>query len=202
MAEKEFIERITKEIVAVSEELVQATQVIKKEIYEVRRLDREEDLTIPILKKAFEVCSSEIEKCKKSISRNDHLFGVYKEDMTEEDLRKWENYHDVKVQFTKQHSLYITFAEEYKHFQPKNTGKIQNQVRNILSRKGFIVDSGYEGDYETWIGVYGRPEDMPTYLDATDGDEAALQERHAVGGFKQDFAQWFEWQIEEGQVKG
>lgn len=29
---------------------------------------------------------------------------------------------------------------------------IKNQVREILRKKGYLVDSYFEGDYETWVG--------------------------------------------------
>ena len=67
--------------------------------------------------------------------------------------------------------------------------------------KGYLVDSYFEGDYETWVGVYARPENKPTYLDPTTSEDAYLQNRYRVDGFKQDFAEWFEWEIENGEVK-
>ena len=78
---------------------------------------------------------------------------------------------------------------------------IKNQVREILRKKGYLVDSYFEGDYETWLGVYARPENKPTYLDPTTSEDAYLQNRYRVDGFKQDFAEWFEWEIENGEVK-
>ena len=72
---------------------------------------------------------------------------------------------------------------------------------NKLEKKGYIVDSPFEGDFERWIGVYARPKDKPTYLDPTDGEEAGLQELYSVDGFKQDFAKWFEFEVVEGKLK-
>ncbi|OJG49244.1 Uncharacterised protein [Enterococcus gallinarum] len=78
---------------------------------------------------------------------------------------------------------------------------IKNQVREILRKKSYLVDSYFEGDYETWVGVYARPENKPTYLDPTTSEDGYLQNRYRVDGFKQDFAEWFEWEIENGEVK-
>lgn len=44
-------------------------------------------------------------------------------------------------------------------------------------------------------------ENKPTYLDPTTSEDAYLQNRYRVDGFKQDFAEWFEWEIENGEVK-
>ncbi|MEX1447942.1 Phi-29-like late activator, partial [Enterococcus sp. C76] len=67
-------------------------------------------------------------------------------------------------------------------------------------KKGYVIDGYFEGDYDTWIGVYARPEDKPTYLDPIDFEGALLQEKYSVDGFKQDFAKWFEWQIKNGRL--
>ena len=42
---------------------------------------------------------------------------------------------------------------------------LKAQVREELKEQGFIIDSSFEGDFKTWIGVYARPKDKPTYLD-------------------------------------
>ena len=63
----------------------------------------------------------------------------------------------------------------------------------MLEKKGYIVDSPFEGDFERWIGVYARPKDKPTYLDPMDGEEVGLQEVYSVDGF--------EGEIVEGKVK-
>lgn len=202
MVKREFIERITAAIVKVSEDLEQTTTSIRHKMIEIKRLDNGGTLTIPVLKKAIEFCSTEIESAIKEISNHDHLFTIYRDDMTDADLGKWEDYHDAKVEFTKQHYKYSSFAEEYKYFKPNNSEDIEKQVRRICQRKGCIIDGGFEGDYDTWVGVYARPEDKPTYLDAANGEEVELQEKYMVGGFKQDFSEWFEWTIEDGKVQG
>lgn len=72
---------------------------------------------------------------------------------------------------------------------------VKEKIGNYLKRKGFLIDSPFEGDFIKWVGVYARPMNRPTYLDANDSEEAEDQERFSVGGSKQDFAEWFEWVI-------
>lgn len=79
--------------------------------------------------------------------------------------------------------------------------ELETQVREILRKQGYLVDSYFEGDYKTWIGVYARPEDKPTYLDPVTSEDAYLQNKYRIDGFKQDFAEWFEWSIEDGVVQ-
>ncbi len=52
---------------------------------------------------------------------------------------------------------------------------MKQKVITSLNKTGYIVDSYFEGDYATWIGVYVRPKDKPTYLDPRDVEEDALQ---------------------------
>ena len=33
---------------------------------------------------------------------------------------------------------------------------LKAQVREELKEQGFIIDSSFEGDFKTWIGVYAR----------------------------------------------
>lgn len=72
---------------------------------------------------------------------------------------------------------------------------LKAQVREELKEQGFIIDSSFEGDFKTWIGVYARPKDKPTYLDPQNDKEAEEQEQYSINGFKQDFSEWFEWEI-------
>lgn len=44
----------------------------------------------------------------------------------------------------------------------------------LLEKKGYIVDSLFEGDFERWIGVYVRFKDKLIYLDLIDGEEVGL----------------------------
>ena len=78
---------------------------------------------------------------------------------------------------------------------------LKAQVREELKEQGFVIDGSFEGDFKTWIGVYARPQDKPTYLDPTNGKEAEEQEKYSINGFKQDFSEWFEWKIENLKIK-
>lgn len=78
---------------------------------------------------------------------------------------------------------------------------IKAQVREELTKKGFLIDSGFDGDFKTWIGVYARPKDKPTALDPYDEEEEKEQEKYAINGMKQDFAEWFEWEIKNLKIK-
>lgn len=72
---------------------------------------------------------------------------------------------------------------------------LKDQARKELNEHELIVDGCFEGDYETWLGVYARPKDKPTALDPMTAEEARLQDAYAVNGFKQDFSEWVEWDI-------
>lgn len=87
------------------------------------------------------------------------------------------------------------FVEQYKYYTPPNNEGLKCKVISILNKEDYIVDGYFEGDYATWIEVYARLKDKPTYLDPRDVEEAALQEKYSVNGFKQDFSEWFEWEI-------
>ena len=102
--------------------------------------------------------------------------------------------------YEKEVSEFREFVERYKYFEPSNSDELKKQARMLLEKKGFVVDSPFEGDFEKWIGVYARPKDKPTYLDPVDGEEVALQELYSIDGFKQDFAEWFEFELVDGRV--
>ena len=113
---------------------------------------------------------------------------AYEELMTVKEKAIWEEFFSVKKIYDKELSEFSSFKEKYKYFEPKNSEELKQQARVLLEKKGYIVDSPFEGDFERWIGVYARPKDKPTYLDPTDGEEVGLQEVYSVDGFKQDFA--------------
>ncbi|MEX1447882.1 hypothetical protein [Enterococcus sp. C76] len=69
---------------------------------------------------------------------------------------------------------------------------LKEEVRKFLYEKGYEIDSSFEGDFVTWIGVYARPKGKFTYLDSVD-EEANLY-------VKQDFGDWFEWKIQNGYL--
>lgn len=78
---------------------------------------------------------------------------------------------------------------------------LKAQVREELKEQGFIIDSSFEGDFKTWIGVYARPKDKPTYLDPQNDKEVEEQEQYSINGFKQDFSECFEWEIKNLKIK-
>lgn len=77
---------------------------------------------------------------------------------------------------------------------------IKAQVRAELQKQDFVTDSLFEGDFTTWVGVYARPKDKPTYLDPWDEEEEAEQDKYRINGMKQDFSEWFEWKIENLKI--
>ncbi|MHC5216833.1 hypothetical protein ACYSNR_09200 [Enterococcus sp. LJL128] len=79
--------------------------------------------------------------------------------------------------------------------------RLKEEARQLLDKKGFIVDGMFEGDFIQWVGAYARPKDKPTYLDPADEAEAMLQDKYSVNGFKQDFSEWFEWKVVNGQLE-
>ena len=56
-----------------------------------------------------------------------------------------------------------------------NIDIVKEKIGNYLKRKGFLIDSPFEGDFIKWVGVYARPMNRPTYLDANDSEEAEDQ---------------------------
>ncbi|EHQ9018145.1 hypothetical protein KI103_003155 [Enterococcus faecalis] len=79
--------------------------------------------------------------------------------------------------------------------------ELKEQARTELNEWGLIIDGCFEGDFETWIGCYARPKDKPTYLDPQNDKEAEEQEQYSINGFKQDFSEWFEWEIKNLKIK-
>lgn len=70
-----------------------------------------------------------------------------------------------------------------------NIEVVKEKVRELLNEKGYIVDGSFEEDFTTWVGVYARPRNRPTYLDPSDSEEAAFQDKFSINGFKQDFSE-------------
>ncbi|MFS7398075.1 hypothetical protein [Carnobacterium maltaromaticum] len=77
---------------------------------------------------------------------------------------------------------------------------VKQKVREFLREKGYLIDSSFEGDFTTWVGVYARPRNRPTYLDPSDSEEAAFQDKFSINGFNQDFSEWFEWKIKGNEL--
>ncbi|KAJ83801.1 hypothetical protein [Enterococcus faecalis] len=199
---REFVERNTKIANSIIGKMKKSRNDLQKTKEKIVQLDEQGELTIPFLKTAFERLLEYNEELLKEISRYSYTYAAYKEVMTVKEKAVWEEFFSVKKLYDKELSEFINFKEKYKYFEPKNSEELKKQARVLLEKKGYIVDSPFEGDFERWIGVYARLKDKPTYLDPTDGEEAGLQELYSVDGFKQDFAEWFEFEVVEGKIKG
>ncbi|EOI6521016.1 Phi-29-like late activator [Enterococcus faecalis] len=198
---KECIKQNTKVAITITGKMKQTRNDIQKTKEKIIQLDKQGELIIPYLKTVFEKLLESNEELLKEISRYSYTYVAYEELMTVKEKAIWEEFFSVKKIYDKELSEFSSFKEKYKYFEPKNSEELKQQARVLLEKKGYIVDSPFEGDFERWIGVYARPKDKPTYLDPTDGEEVGLQEVYSVDGFKQDFAEWFEGEIVEGKVK-
>ncbi|MUO53990.1 Phi-29-like late activator [Enterococcus faecalis] len=198
---REFIERNTKVAISITEKMKKGKNDLQKTKEKIVQLDEQGELTIPYLKITFEKISESNEELLKEISRYEYTYVVDEAEMAVKEKAIWEEFFSIKKLYDKELSEFASFKEKYKYFEPKNSEELKKQARVLLEKKGYIVDSPFEGDFERWIGVYARPKDKPTYLDPTDGEEAGLQELYSVDGFKQDFAEWFEFEVVEGKLK-
>ncbi|MEB7428449.1 Phi-29-like late activator [Enterococcus faecalis] len=198
---REFVERNTKIANSIIGKMKKSRNDLQKTKEKIVQLDEQGELTIPFLKTAFERLSESNEELLKEISRYSYTYVAYEALMTVKEKAIWEEFFSIKKLYDKELSEFTSFEEKYKYFEPKNSEELKKQVRVLLEKKGYIVDSPFEGDFERWIGVYARPKDKPTYLDPTDGEEVSLQELYSIDGFKQDFAEWFEFEILNGIVK-
>ncbi|EMC2443984.1 TPA: Phi-29-like late activator [Enterococcus faecalis] len=198
---RECIKQNTKVAITITGKMKQTRNDIQKTKEKIIQLDKQGELIIPYLKTVFEKLLESNEELLKEISRYSYTYVAYEELMTVKEKAIWEEFFSVKKMYDKELSEFSSFKEKYKYFEPKNSEELKQQARVLLEKKGYIVDSPFEGDFERWIGVYARPKDKPTYLDPTDGEEVGLQEVYSVDGFKQDFAEWFEGEIVEGKVK-
>lgn len=197
---REFILRITRECGFISEKLDKTTATLNRIMKQVEELDNEEKLTIPYLKKRTATGASEISDRQFEMKRSDYLYPMYEKYMKPVDKLCWSDYFLAIKKFNLTVADFTDFLNRYKNFVPNNASELQRKVRDILTKKRFIIDGYFEGDYVTWIGVYARPKDKPTYLDPSNAEEARLQEKYSVGGFKQDFSEWFEWEIQKGKL--
>lgn len=197
---REFILRITRECGFTSEKIEKTIAFLNRIMKRIEELDREGNLTIPYLKKRIAMGMSEIRDRQHEMKRSDYLYPEYEKFMKPVDKLCWSDYFLSTKKFNLAVADFNDFLDRYKYFVPKNREKIENLVINELRKKGFVVDSYFEGDYDTWIGVYARPKDKPTYLDPSTAEEARLQDKYRVDGFKQDFSEWFEWKIKNGEL--
>ncbi|GGD05861.1 Phi-29-like late activator [Enterococcus wangshanyuanii] len=197
---KESALRFTKEVRKSTEILRESTDLLVKTTEEIKRLDENDTLTIPMLKKYFKECFTNIEQRDKERRNFNVLFSVYEKFIQQKDKGIWEEYFTNEIIFSKRVSDFHSLFEEYKYYSPKNKKELEAKARKLLLAKDFVPDSYFEGDYATWIGVYARPKDKPTYLDANDHEEYLLQEKYSQNGFKQDFSEWFEWEIVNNEL--
>lgn len=197
---REFILRITRECGFISEKLDKTTATLNRIMKQIEELDNEGELTIPYLKKRTATGASEITIRQYEMKRSDYLYPLNEKYMKLSDKTCWSDYFLAVRKFKLTVAEFTDFLDRYKNFVPNNTSELQQKVRDILTKKDFIIDGAFEGDYATWIGVYARPKDKPTYLDPSNEEEARLQEKYSVDGFKQDFSEWFEWGIKDKEL--
>lgn len=197
---EELATKFTREVRQQIEVVKGTTNILKKTSQKIEELDKTGELNIPFLKKAFENYFSEIEEREKESKRFRHLFSIYEQDIQPVNRGVWDDYFYAVKLFNISVTDFRTMHKKYKDYQPKNKGELEAKARKLLLAKGFLPDSYFEGDYATWIGVYARPKDKPTYLDANDYEESLLQEKYSQNGFKQDFSEWFEWEIVNNEL--
>jgi hypothetical protein len=201
MNENEIFKMLTQECMNFLQEYVEWKKEMIREWKNVTSAREKETLTIPHLKRVKSSTSKGVSEYEKKFSDLNYRYERYLiERMNNLETVTWEEFFKEKKEFLLVKMKLTHLIEEYEGFRPANLEEIKNQVREILKKKKYIVDGYFEGDYDTWVGIYARPEDKPTYLDPSDEEEVALQNKYARNGFKQDFAEWFEWKIENGQV--
>lgn len=198
--DREIIERNTKVAIAITEKMKECRKDIRKSEEQLQSLESERKLTIPYLKATIRRSFESIDEVNKDITRYSYTYVVHESAMIKKEKLIWDDFFNVKKLYDKEVSEFREFVERYKYFEPSNSDELKKQARMLLEKKGFVVDSPFEGDFEKWIGVYARPKDKPTYLDPVDGEEVALQELYSIDGFKQDFAEWFEFELVDGRV--
>lgn len=198
--DREIIERNTKVAIAITEKMKECRKDIRKTEEQLQSLESERKLTITYLKATIRRLFESIDEVNKDITRYSYTYVVHESAMTKKEKLIWDDFFNVKKLYDKEVSEFNEFVERYMYFEPSNSDELKKQARMLLEKKGFVVDSPFEGDFEKWIGVYARPKDKPTYLDPADGEEVALQELYSIDGFKQDFAEWFEFELVDGRV--
>lgn len=197
MEKHKFIERMTKECCVTKENLEKVTKRMLKVKNEIKALDESQELNIPYLKKVVEKGGAEIDRCNEDIKRISSLSFLGEQVDDWRDTIVWFEYLQIKDKFQVVLDDFQNFLKQYRNFVPKNSEALNQKVIKYLDKKGYIVDSSFEGDYATWIGVYARPKDKPTYLDPANEKDAELQARYQRNGFKQDFAEWFDFKIDK-----
>ncbi|AOM34916.1 hypothetical protein AAFB63_002276 [Enterococcus faecalis] len=195
LEQKKVIQQLTKEAENRTNEISDFIEEWDRRTNKALEMDKEGTLTIPHLNELFEFVSSKLEKYKRVENRREQCYSRYRDQLTEEQFAVWERFRFALNSVHICRKNFNSFVERFSDYKPSNVDSIRNQVREILKKKGYIVDSYFESDYVTWVGVYARPENKPTYLDPATSEDAYLQNKYRVDDFKQDFAEWFEWEI-------
>jgi hypothetical protein len=200
MTERNFIGRITRESFMTKEKLEKVITRILNTMNKIKALDESQELTIPYMQKVIKKRGAEIDECNKEIKRMSSLTFLGKKEADWQNTIVWSDYINLRKKFKVVVEDFQIFLEQYKYYTPANSEGLKQKVISRLNKMGYLVDSPFEGDYATWIGVYARPKDKPSYLDPRNAEEAALQERYSLNGFKQDFSEWFEWKIKDDEI--
>ena len=142
---REVIERNTKVAIAITEKMKKGRNDLKKAKEKIIQLDKQGELTIPFLKTTFEKLSESNEELLKEISRYDYTYVVHEAEMTVKEKAIWEEFFNIKKFYDKELSEFASFKEKYKYFEPKNSEELKKQARLLLEKKGYIVDSPFDG---------------------------------------------------------
>ena len=202
MMKEEEIDRFIKSLQSTIEKMKEIKTKIKKIMNKINGMNKEKSLTIPFLAKECSCLDCEIGVVESEIRCQKSNVEYYWKRVNSKSHEEWVlgNWLEENYVFRQECKKYQEFKERYKNFMPANAEALKEEVRKVLRKKGYVVDSYFEGDYVEYIGVYARPEDKPTYLDPLNEEEFRLQEKYSVDGFKQDFAEWFEWGIKDGHL--
>ena len=189
---------------ATIEKIIHVMSSIHKLQLSVKELEDSNELTVYYVKRECTKLEERVKELRPSISRCVFMYREYVEEF-ETKLRDrivTEKFFRIKRFYGKEVLAFKEFQEKYQNYIPKDIIDIKKQVRQKLEEVGYEIDGAFEGDFTSWVGVYARPKDKPTYLDPANAEEVVLQEKYSVNGFKQDFSEWFEFEIKDNVVYG
>lgn len=201
--EQEVVDRFVKVISDFAYVLEKEKTRIHETVQSIKVMAEDHTLTIPFLKQMIKQHSDKIFRLNEMSKKYEITCQVYWEQglFTNSQKIKAEHFIYVLDNYKVVTKKFFEFVKKYEHYTPENAEEIKKQVYSILDKNGFIVDGYFEGDFLNWVGVYARPSDKPTYLDAITKEEVELQNKYRdENGFKRDYAEWFEWEIENGRV--
>lgn len=200
--EKEVVERILNTIMEFSGVLGKEIETMNHTVISIQVMADDGTLTIPYLKRVTKRTFEQIDTLMSQGKRHEKMCERLLDECTSRSqLSKIEHFCYVFDNYKVVVQRFKEFIKGYENYQPRNAKEICRQVNESLQKRGFVVDGYFEGDFATWVGVYARPIDKPTYLDALTDEDAELQEKYRdENGFKRDFAEWFEWEIVNGQI--